>query len=174
VFTAVRHWILCWASLMWYILASFLEAPFQYYLPIYSQTWYVSSAPQSFRLNFVCMVIPPSGLPYSIIPRVSDEEYRLWSFLSDGTVHWIWRLNGALLLRNLGLSPRPVHVGFEVERMALEQGYHWAPLFSSVSMIAPMPHTLILLVFHQCYIILAIDSIVKLNASVFLPSLNCM
>jgi hypothetical protein len=48
--------------------------------------------------------------------------------------------SGGISPRKPGLDPRPVHVRFVVDRVALGQVFHRVPWFSSVSIIPPVLH----------------------------------
>jgi hypothetical protein len=123
-----------------------------------SRPKYLSAYPTTFLCtsrHLVCLA--------SLFQMVSDEQYGLWSFRSDGIMQCFWRLVAGLSPWKPGLDPGPVHVGFVVERMTLEQGYPRVLRVSAVSMVPVMPHSHISFVYHRRYIILAIVSVVKLK-----------
>jgi hypothetical protein len=53
-----------------------------------------------------------------------------------------------------------VHVAFMVDKVALGH----SPF---IHVILPMLHTRILFIYHQCYVIFAIDSVIRENTSLF-------
>ena len=109
----------------------------------------------------------------SIVHTVSDEKYELWSAPSDAAVHWLWHLVAGFSPRKPGLDPRPVPMRFVLERVSLKLGYLRARRFSPESMVPPMSHTHISFVYHRRCVILAIESVVKLNTSVAVPGTLC-
>ena len=75
-------------------------------------------------------------------------------------VHWFRRLVVVLSLRKIGFNPRPVHVGFGVDEAALVQVFLRVLRLYAVSIV---PQTLLihLQIHHRCYIILAVNNVVK-------------
>jgi hypothetical protein len=59
----------------------------------------------------------------------------------------------------MGLILLPVCVGFLVDKVAIGQVYLSVLEFSVVSIIAPMHHIHIAFIYHECYIILAVDNV---------------
>jgi hypothetical protein len=72
-------------------------------------------------------------------------------------------LDVGLSPQRLGFNLRPVHVGFVMKNVALVQVCLSELRFSPVSIIPPLLHIHVSLVYHRRYIILATDSIVKQN-----------
>jgi hypothetical protein len=70
-----------------------------------------------------------------------------------------------------GFHSRPVHVGFVVDRVAVEKVSSW---YFILSLSVSFCHCFIpiSLIYHQCYIVLIIDSIIKTKSFFPLPSLS--
>ena len=73
---------------------------------------------------------------------------------------WLKLSVARLSQRRFGLNPRPVHVGFVVDKLALGQGYVRVIRFSPVSSI-PLVHDSHSFVYKRRYTISAADSVVK-------------
>ena len=66
--------------------------------------------------------------------------YRVWMVYGEH-VAWLGWVVANLSLQRRGFNPRPVHVGFVVDRVAVGQFSLGLLLFSPVSIIPPLLHT---------------------------------
>jgi hypothetical protein len=111
-----------------------------------------------------------SGIPTNYtVPERSRMARTLWTYHTEllllvylmaliWPVLWIWGLDTGLLARVSGFHPRPVHMGFGVDKVALGQVF-FPPRNSSVSTMPPVLPTDIAFIYYRRYTIVAIDSI---------------
>lgn len=95
--------------------------------------------------------------------------FPLWDHkrtLVERDVSWIRQLHSSLSIWRPGFDPRPVHMGFMVEKVALKDFFLSTLFFPCI--IAALLHILISFIYHWCCMSSNTESVITFSVYVFL------